>query len=118
MPKEVQSINNGQKLPFLKAIRETLRVLQEKRIAVQGLTFKPDTDDVRSSVAIALVADLLREGAHVMAYDPKGMGKAAAIKTIAAAEFAPAALEAVNNAAALIVATEWTQFASSDLGPA
>src|SRR5512133_4016647 len=100
--REVQRINNAQKKRFLKTIRETLWVLREKRIAVWGLTFKPDTDDVRSSVAIALVADLLREGAHVVAYDPKGMEKARAEKTIAAAEFAPSALDAVNNAEALI----------------
>ncbi len=71
--KEVQRINEGQKARFLKTIRETLWVLREKRIAVWGLTFKPDTDDVRSSVAIEVVEQLLREGAHVVAYDPKGM---------------------------------------------
>src|SRR6201997_5672582 len=78
--KEVQRINNVQKERFLKAIRETLWVLREKRIAVWGLTFKPDTDDVRLSVAIELVTKLLRDGAHVVAYDPKGMQKARAIK--------------------------------------
>src|SRR5438128_9133164 len=113
--KEVQRINTAQKERFLKTIRETLWVLREKRIAVWGLTFKPDTDDVRSSVAIALVADLLREAAHVIAYDPKGMEKAAAVKTVAAVEFAPSALEAVNNAEALIVTTEWNEFANIDL---
>ena len=66
--KEVQRINEGQKARFLKTIRETLWVLREKRIAVWGLTFKPDTDDVRSSVAIEVVEQLLREGAHVVAY--------------------------------------------------
>ena len=71
--KEVQRINEGQKARFLKTIRDTLWVLREKRIAVWGLTFKPDTDDVRSSVAIEVVEQLLREGAHVVAYDPKGM---------------------------------------------
>ncbi len=113
--KEVQRINTAQKERFLKTIRETLWVLLEKRIAVWGLTFKPDTDDVRSSVAIELVADLLREGAHVVAYDPKGMQKARAVKTVAAAEFAPSALEAVSNAEALIIATEWNEFANVDL---
>jgi UDPglucose 6-dehydrogenase len=112
---EVQRINTAQKERFLKTIRETLWVLREKRIAVWGLTFKPDTDDVRSSVAIALVADLLREGAHVVAYDPKGMEKARALKAIAAAEFAPSALDAVHNAEALILATEWNEFANVDL---
>jgi len=113
--KEVQRINNSQKERFLKAIRETLWVLREKRIAVWGLTFKPDTDDLRSSVAIELVADLLREGAHVIAYDPKGMHKARTIKAIADAEFASSALEAVNDAEALVIATEWNEFANVDL---
>jgi UDPglucose 6-dehydrogenase len=113
--KEVQRINNAQKERFLKAIRETLWVLREKRIAVWGLTFKPDTDDLRSSVAIELVADLLREGAYVFAYDPKGMQKARAIKSIADAEFASSALEAVADAEALVIATEWNEFANVDL---
>jgi UDPglucose 6-dehydrogenase len=113
--KEVQRINDAQKQRFLKAIRETLWVLREKRIAVWGLTFKPDTDDLRSSVAVEVVAELLREGAHVVAYDPKGMQKARAIKAIADAEFASSALEAVSDAEALVIATEWNEFANVDL---
>jgi UDPglucose 6-dehydrogenase len=113
--KEVQRINTTQKARFLKTIRETLWVLREKRIAVWGLTFKPDTDDVRSSVAIELVAELLREGAHVIAYDPKGMEKARTVKRIDAAEFASSALDAVIDAEALIIATEWNEFANVDL---
>jgi UDPglucose 6-dehydrogenase len=112
---EVQRINAGQKARFFKAIRETLWVLREKKIAVWGLTFKPDTDDIRSSVAIDLVADLLREGAHVTAYDPKGMEKAREVKAIADTKFAASALEAVNGAEALIIATEWSEFGSVDL---
>src|SRR5216683_1711455 len=113
--REVQRINEEQKTRFLKTIRETLWVLREKRIAVWGLTFKPDTDDVRSSVAIELVEQLLREGAHVVAYDPKGMHKARAIKAIADAQFASSALEAVTDAEALIIATDWNEFANVDL---
>jgi len=113
--KEVQRINTAQRELFLKVIRETLWVLREKRIAVWGLTFKPDTDDVRSSVAIELVTKLLREGAHVVAYDPKGMQKARTIKAIADAEFASSALDAVTDAEALIIATEWNEFANVDL---
>jgi len=113
--KEVQRINEGQKARFLKTIRETLWVLREKRVAVWGLTFKPDTDDLRSSVAIEVVEQLLREGAHVVAYDPKGMQKARSIKAIADAEFASSALEAVTDAEALIIATDWNEFANVDL---
>ena len=113
--KEVQRINEGQKERFIKVIRDTLWVLREKKIAVWGLTFKPDTDDIRSSVAIALVADLLREGAQVTAYDPKGMDKAREVKAIADARLAPSALEAVEGAEALVIATEWSEFGNVDL---
>jgi UDPglucose 6-dehydrogenase len=86
--KEVQRINASQKDRFLTAVREALWVLREKKICVWGLTFKPDTDDIRSSVAIDLVADMLKEGAHVTVYDPKGMEKAREVKEIAGATFA------------------------------
>jgi UDPglucose 6-dehydrogenase len=112
--KEVQRINAGQKERFLKLIRDTLWVLREKKIAVWGLTFKPDTDDVRSSVAIELVDAMLREGAYVSVYDPKGMEKARELKAIADATFAASALEAADGAEALIIATEWAEFANVD----
>src|ERR1700726_1160057 len=110
--KEVQRINAGQKERFLKLIRDTLWVLREKKIAVWGLTFKPDTDDVRSSVAIELVDAMLREGAHVTVYDPKGMEKAHELKAVADAKFDKSALDAVNGAEALVIATEWDEFAN------
>src|SRR5246500_4105910 len=113
--KEVQRINAEQKNRFLKVIHDTLWVLREKKIAVWGLTFKPDTDDIRSSVAIDLVADMLREGAQVVAYDPKGIEKARGVKAIADATFVDSALEAVEDAEALIIATEWKEFANVDL---
>jgi len=112
--KEVQRINAGQKERFLKLIRDTLWVLREKKIAVWGLTFKPDTDDVRSSVAIELVDAMLREGAYVSVYDPKGMEKARELKAIADAKFAASALEAADGAEALVIATEWAEFANVD----
>src|SRR6188768_117983 len=113
--KEVQRINASQKDRFLNGLREALWVLREKKIAVWGLTFKPDTDDIRSSVAIDLVADMLKEGAHVTAYDPKGMEKAREVKEITGATFANSALDAVEGAEALILATEWAEFANIDL---
>jgi UDPglucose 6-dehydrogenase len=112
--KEVQRINAVQKERFLKLIRDTLWVLREKKIAVWGLTFKPDTDDVRSSVAVELVDAMLREGAHVSVYDPKGMDKARELKTVVDAKFDKSALDAVNGAEALVIATEWPEFANID----
>jgi UDPglucose 6-dehydrogenase len=114
--KEVQRINAEQKERFLKSIRDTLWVLREKKIAVWGLTFKPDTDDIRSSVAIDLVADMLREGAQVSVYDPKGMERAREIAEIKGARFCENALAAAEGAEALVIATEWAEFANVDLG--
>src|SRR3954465_10710324 len=113
--KEVQRINADQKNRFLKTIRETLWVLRDKKIAVWGLAFKPNTDDIRSSVAIELVADMLKEGARVTVYDPKAMEKAREGNAIPGVIFADSALEAVDDAEALIVATEWSEFANVDL---
>jgi UDPglucose 6-dehydrogenase len=113
--KEVQRINADQKNRFLKTIRETLWVLRDKKIAVWGLAFKPNTDDIRSSVAIELVADMLKEKAHVTVYDPKAMEKAREVESIAGASFANSALEALDGAEALIIATEWPEFANVDL---
>jgi len=113
--KEVQRINLTQRERFVSRIREALWVLRDKRIAVWGLTFKPDTDDVRSSVAIEVVSDLLREGAKVTVFDPKGGEKAQEYKLIEGAVFAESALEAARNAEALVIATEWKDFLSVDL---
>ena len=108
--KEVQRVNQTQRERFVTKIRDTLWVLRDKRIAVWGLTFKPDTDDVRNSVAIDLVNNLLQEGAIVQAYDPKGMDKVAELGLCKGATLAKSALEAVENAEALLLATEWNEF--------
>lgn len=113
--REVQRINQHQRERFLKKLRDTLWVLKEKRIAVWGLTFKPHTDDVRSSVAIALVNDLIREGARVSAYDPKGNQRVRELDLCPGVHLANSALEAAQDAAALVVATEWPEFSDVDL---
>jgi UDPglucose 6-dehydrogenase len=112
--KEVQRINQFQRERFVKKLRDTLWVLKEKRLAVWGLTFKPDTDDVRSSVAVELVNDLCREGATVAAYDPKGISKVRVLKLCPDAILVSSPLEAVRDAEALIIATEWKDFENVD----
>src|SRR6185437_13069419 len=112
--KEVQHVNQAQLERFLKKIRDTLWILKDKRIAVWGLTFKPDTDDVRSSVAIDLVNRLLQEGAIVQVYDPKGIEKVAELNLCNGAILAKSAIEAVEDAEALVLATEWSEFQNVD----
>lgn len=114
--KEVQRINRDQKDRFMQKLRDALWILKDKKIAVWGLTFKPDTDDVRTSVPVDLVNDLVKEGAQVTAYDPKGMENVREFGLIAdAVKLAPTALEAAEGAEALILATEWREFKEVDL---
>lgn len=114
--KEVERLNAYQLDRFLKGVREALWILKDKRIAVWGLSFKPNTDDVRCSVAVNLVERLVAEGAHVSVYDPKAMEKARALPLAEKVEFASSALAAAKDAEALIIATEWPEFAAVDLG--
>jgi len=112
--KEVERINQNQRARFLKKIKDKLWVLREKKITVWGLTFKPDTDDIRSSVAIEVVRDLVAEGAIVSVCDPKGL------ENFARTDLAPKTVsftdpfKAVRNADALVLATEWPQFRDAD----
>lgn len=113
--KEVEKINVRQLNRFVDSIREALWVLRDKKIAVWGLSFKPNTDDVRCSVAVSLVEALVKEGAQVTAYDPKGMEKFLELPVSSQITLASSPLEAATDAEALVIATEWPEFAGVDL---
>ena len=112
--KEVERINQNQRARFLKKIKDKLWVLRGKKITVWGLAFKPDTDDIRSSVAIEVVRDLVAEGAIVSVYDPKGLENFT--RTDLGAKTVPFSdpLKAVRGADALVLATEWPEFREAD----
>ena len=113
--KEVERINAGALDRFIERIREKLWVFREKKIAMWGLAFKPDTDDTRESVAIKLAAKLIEEGAEITAYDPQGMDNATLHPGVGQAiNSADSALAATEGAEALIIATDWPEFASAD----
>lgn len=112
--KEVQAINKRMMERFVKSIRDSLWVLKEKRIAVWGLTFKNNTDDIRSSVAIDLVEMLVKEGAIVSAWDPKGMDNTRRHPVGEKITLTETALDACDKADALIIATEWPEFIDQD----
>jgi UDPglucose 6-dehydrogenase len=83
--------------------------LKGKKIAILGLAFKPDTDDMREARVIPIVNKLLKEGACVTAYDPVAVPMA---KTIFADKisYASSALECIRGADACIIVTEWDEF--------
>jgi UDPglucose 6-dehydrogenase len=108
--KAVESINAGQKDRFLGKVREALWVLRGKKIGVLGLAFKGNTDDVRSSVAVDIVRQLVAEGAEVRAYDPKAMEKAAPL--VPGCAMAGQAEDVSDGADAVLLLTEWAEFRS------
>jgi UDPglucose 6-dehydrogenase len=112
--KEVEKINKDQMQRFLKVVRDSLWVLGEKKIAVWGLAFKNNTDDIRCSVAIDLVEALVKEGAQVTAYDPKAMENAKGLPVAEKIKFAESPVVAADGAEALIIATEWPEFRHQD----
>ena len=84
-----------------------------KRIAVLGLTFKPNTDDLRESPAIAIINTLQHGGAHVAAYDPEGMEQAR--NWLENVEYCDSPYHAVERADAVAIVTEWDEFRALDL---
>jgi UDPglucose 6-dehydrogenase len=113
MLKEVQQINRQQFDRFLQKIHDMLWIVKDKTIAVLGLSFKPNTDDVRNSPAMDVVAALHKEGAHIKAYDPKAMDKAR--PHLHHVQLCSSAYEAATDADALVVCTEWDEFRQLDL---
>ena len=110
---EVARINEEAVDSTLEKLRDALWNLEEKRIALLGLSFKPDTDDVRFSPALALAKRLLDEGSIVVGYDPQAGPNA---KTeVPELEIASDVYDAVGNAHCLVLCTEWNEFADLDL---
>lgn len=84
-----------------------------KTIAVLGLTFKPNTDDIREAPALSIIAALQDRGAVVRAYDPQGMHEAA--KLLDQVTYCEDAYDCAKGADALLIVTEWEQFRALDL---
>jgi UDPglucose 6-dehydrogenase len=113
---EVEKINVNQKKRFLSKVRSALWTLRGKKLAVLGLAFKGDTDDIRESPAIDLVEMLLAEGSSVVAYDPAAMKRAAdEIPASDRMHYAESIEDAAKDADALLILTDWTEFAKLDL---
>lgn len=111
--KEVEKINNQQRKKFTEKIKNTLWILEGKTIGVLGLSFKPNTDDMRFASSIEIIFSLQKEGAKIKAYDPQAMEKAK--KILNNVEFVKSPYEAAKNSDALVIITEWEEFKNMDL---
>ena len=111
--REVQKINQAQVRNFIKKIEKALWIPKGKKIAVLGLAFKPNTDDMRFAPSIDIINELVREGSIINAYDPKSMEKSKSIlKDIT---YCSDPYEAAKDADAILVITEWEEFSKIDL---
>ena len=109
---EVEKINVQQKKRFLNKVRSALWTLRGKKLAILGLAFKGETDDIRESPAIDLVEMFLSEGCCIVAYDPAAMERAKdELPPSAAMSYAADAYAAAADADALLVLTDWKEFA-------
>ena len=119
MLKAVEAVNDRQKrvIPE-KIVKKFGKNLQGKRFAVWGLAFKPDTDDMRESAAIAIINELTGLGAEVAAYDPKAIeeAKTCYLKENEKISYVESKYEALKGADALILVTEWKEFRQPDFG--
>lgn len=111
---EVMRINEEQRARFIRKVRSALWTLRDKKLGVLGLAFKGGTDDIRESPAILLIEALLREGCEVCAYDPAAQERAKE-KLGDQISTAESAYEAARGCDALLILTEWEEFAALDL---
>jgi UDPglucose 6-dehydrogenase len=110
--REVEKINQGRVERFVEKIRKELWVLRGKKIAVWGLAFKPNTDDVRFAPSLVLIRALLEEGAIVSAYDAKAAEKSKAV--LPNVNYCVDAYQAARGADAILIVTEWDEFRQLD----
>jgi UDPglucose 6-dehydrogenase len=105
----VENVNKTQPLKTVQFCKDQLGSLKGKKIAILGLAFKPDTDDMREARATPIINQLIKEGANVTAYDPVAIPTA---KTIFKnkIQYATSTIECLKNADCCILVTEWDEF--------
>jgi UDPglucose 6-dehydrogenase len=111
----VVAVNEGRKRRMVRKIVDACGgSVAGKRIAILGVTFKPNTDDMRDSPSLVIIPALQGEGARVRAYDPEGMREARNL--LPDVDWCQDAYDALEDADAMVVLTEWNQFRGLDLG--
>jgi UDPglucose 6-dehydrogenase len=113
---DVRKINETQKDIFFNKVLSALWTLRGKRLAALGLSFKGNTDDIRESPAIDVIRKLLDAGATVTAYDPAATARAKeALPPTKKLSYATDIYEAAKDADAVLILTDWKEFANIDL---
>ena len=116
--KAVQEINELQLTWVSRKIEEKLWNLEGKTVAVLGLAFKPDTDDMRYAPSLAVVTGLRARGVKIRAFDPVAMDRAKVLPEFKGVHFAKDEYDAIKGCDALAIVTEWPRFKALDLSRA
>lgn len=111
--KSVEKINEDQKKYFVKKVEEAIWNINSKSIGVLGLSFKPNTDDMRFAPSVDVIQALQAHGARIKAYDPHAMQKAKDI--LKNVEFCKDSYSVCKNSDCLVILTEWDEFKELDL---
>lgn len=109
----VVAANDARKAAMAERILQALKPAQGATVGILGVTFKPNTDDMRESPSLAIIPALQAAGVTVQAYDPVGMHEAQ--KLLPNVVWCASALEAASGAEALVILTEWNEFRALDL---
>jgi len=107
------SVNKNQKEKMVKKIKDAIGLLKGKTIAVLGLSFKPNTNDIREAPSLYIIKRLLKEGAKIKAYDPVAIENTR--KIFPKITFCKDSYDAVKGVDAIVIVTEWNQFRNLDL---
>ena len=114
--KGAHSINESRISKFFDKLKEALWIIKGKTIAIWGLSFKPNTDDIREAPSLKIVERLLKEGANIRAYDPKATENFKRIFTEGEdLKYFNDKYKAVKGAEALLILTEWEEFKEANL---
>lgn len=109
-----RNANEAQREFILEKVKSMLWIIKDKTVAILGLSFKPDTDDIRNAPALDIIRALQEEGARIRTYDPQSMDKAREV--LSGVTYCKNAYDACKGADCMFIATEWNEFKEIDFG--
>ena len=111
----VIKVNEARKINMVKKIKEAIDCIENKTISVLGITFKPNTDDMRESPSLVIVPELLKVAKKINVYDPVGMNNAKSMSEFNGVIWKENTFSCIKNTDAIVIITEWNEFRALDL---
>ena len=111
----VIQVNESRKINMVGKIKDVLKPLENKSLSILGLTFKPNTDDMRESPSLVIVPELVKVVKNINVYDPAGMPIAKNMKEFTGVNWKDNTYECIKNTDCIVIITEWNEFRALDL---